>query len=209
MRLLDPNNPLFRTLARFMDVVGLSLIWFFLCLPVVTIGPASAALYRTIVAMMYEGSDDHFRRYFRSFRQNLKVGIPACIVAVVLGAVLYLGFQIMYAYRMSETGNHLVFAAYAVTMLFPLGTACYLFPLLGRFTFTVKGLYMTALQLALAHLPTTVAVVAVTGAAMVAMVVYPWALFFAPFLMSVIVASVLERVFRKHIPENKQETTEN
>ena len=207
MGIFDPNNGFFRTLSRCVDVVGLSLIWFFLCLPVVTIGPATAALYRTVVAVMYEQSDEVFSRYFRSFRENLKVGIPAGILAVVLGIVLFFGFEIMYAHRGGGI-EALTYAIYYIAMILPLGTACYLFPLLGRFTFTVRGLYVTALQLALAHLPTTLVVVAVTGASMIFMSRKLWAIFFVPYLMSVIVAVFLERVFRKHMPGDDRETTE-
>lgn len=205
MGIFDPNNGFFRTLSRLVDVVGLSLIWFFLCLPVVTIGPATAALYRTVVAVMYEESDEVFVRYFRSFRENLKVGIPAGILAVVLGIILFFGFEIMYAHRGSGI-EALTYAIYYIAMILPLGTACYLFPLLGRFTFTVKDLYITALQMALAHLPTTLIVVAVTGASMIFMTQKLWGIFFVPYLMSIIVATFLERVFRKHMPDD-QETT--
>ena len=31
------------------DIVGLSILWTFLCLPIVTAGPATAALYYTVV----------------------------------------------------------------------------------------------------------------------------------------------------------------
>lgn len=208
MGIFNPNNGFFSTLSRCVDVVGLSLIWFFLCLPVVTIGPATAALYRTVVAIRYEESDEVFVRYFRSFRENLKVGIPAGVLAVVLGVVLFFGFEIMYAHRGSGL-EALTYAIYYIAMILPLGTACYLFPLLGRFTFTVKQLYITALQLALAHLPTTLIVVAVTGVSMIFMSQKLWAIFFMPYLMSVITAAFLERVFRKHMPGDGEKTTES
>ena len=204
MGIFDPNNGFFRTISRMVDVVGLSLIWFFLCLPVVTVGPATAALYRTVVAILYEDGDEVFIRYFRSFRENLRVGIPAGIIAEILGVLLTYGFVIMYAHRGGGM-EALTYAIYYIAMILPLGTACYLFPLLGRFTFGVKGLYITALQMALAHLPTTIAVVAVTIGSFLFMANKLWAIFFMPYFMSVMAAFLLERVFRKHLPGERTE----
>ena len=46
-RLFDPQNLLFQALSWMVDLVGISLFWAILCLPVVTIVPATAALYHT------------------------------------------------------------------------------------------------------------------------------------------------------------------
>ena len=46
--IFDPENGFFRTLSRMVDVVGLSLLWVVLSLPLVTFGPACAALYHTV-----------------------------------------------------------------------------------------------------------------------------------------------------------------
>ena len=46
--IFDPENGFFRTLSRMVDVVGLSLLWVALSLPLVTFGPACAALYHTV-----------------------------------------------------------------------------------------------------------------------------------------------------------------
>ena len=40
--IFDPENGFFRTLSRMVDVVGLSLLWVVLSLPLVTFGPACA-----------------------------------------------------------------------------------------------------------------------------------------------------------------------
>ena len=46
-QVFDPDNLFWRIMARGVDFVGLSIFWIALCLPVVTIGPATAALYYT------------------------------------------------------------------------------------------------------------------------------------------------------------------
>ena len=48
-RVFDPENGWWAFLGRMVDLVGLSLAWAFLSLPVVTFGPATSALYYTVV----------------------------------------------------------------------------------------------------------------------------------------------------------------
>ena len=51
-QVFDPDNLFWRIMARGVDFVGLSIFWIALCLPVVTIGPATAALYYTFVVVL-------------------------------------------------------------------------------------------------------------------------------------------------------------
>ena len=45
----NPEKGIWAWLSTLVDVVGLSVLWIALCLPVATIGPATAALYYTVV----------------------------------------------------------------------------------------------------------------------------------------------------------------
>ena len=204
MGIFDPNNGFFRTLSRMVDLVGLSLLWTFLCLTVVLAGPATAALYHTVVRGFREGDDRVFTRYVRSLRENLKVGIPAGLLCTAAGILLVYGFEVMYAHR-SGGMEVVTYAMYYIAMILPLGTACYLFPLLGRFTFSLTQLFGTAMQLALANLPTTVAVVVLTLVCGVFMINHLWGFFFLPAVMAWVISLFLERVFRKHMPDQKEE----
>ena len=71
--IFDPENGFFRTLSRMVDVVGLSLLWVALSLPLVTFGPACAALYHTVTHCVACQGDSTYLTFFRSFRANLRV----------------------------------------------------------------------------------------------------------------------------------------
>ena len=45
----NPEKGIWAWLSTLVDICGLSIVWIFLCLPVVTAGPATAALYYTDV----------------------------------------------------------------------------------------------------------------------------------------------------------------
>lgn len=206
-RIFDPNNFFFSLLARCVDVVGLSMLWVLLCIPVVTIGPASAALYHAVsLTFRGEGSDGAFLLFFRSLRANLKQGVLVTLILVPV-ALFLMGMYGIYSLALSA-GLPAASAAYVfflVLCIIPVGLVCWLFPLLGRFEFTIPGLFSTALRLLVAHLPTTVVLVALM-VALYSLATYLLILIFvAPALWAALATPLLERAFSRHMPPPDQE----
>lgn len=204
--LFNPEKGLWHWLGTLVDVCGLSLLWTALCLPVVTIGPATAALYLAVVKCVRKREGRAFKTYLRSFRENLRVGIPATLIALVAVAVVVNGYLVMASSQRSNMA-FIMLAAYYVFMLVPLGITCYLFPLLGRFTFGVRGLFRTAFQLSMRHLPSTVVVVLLT-VQMVSVTIRYWVpVLFTPAVTILLVSLFFERIFVRYAPELAEEAT--
>lgn len=188
------------------DIVGLSIFWAVLCLPIVTIGPATAALYYTVYKVFREHEKGTFGRFFRSVWQNLKRGALATLILLPLAAVIYLlGFwygQLVDAYG---SVGRMAYAFFYVLALLAVGLCCWLFPMLGRFEYTVKGLYSTAFQLALGHLPTTVIVLAITLLVYVLCVQFPALIFVLPSCWALAISYPLEKAFKKHMPPQESD----
>lgn len=198
-RLFDPNNLLFRALSWAVDIVGISLLWLFLSLPVVTALPAAAALYHTCALCIRRGEEGAFTRFFRSFRQNLRQGCLLTLPLLALGLLLFLGHGVMFA-AASQVGGYaaVMYGIYSVAMLLPLGTLCWLPALLGRFEFSAPALCRGAAYLALRHLPTSVfAVAVVMGAAIGCLLCVPLVLLL-PVAAGVAVSFPMERAFRRY-----------
>ena len=51
-KLFDLNNPFFSFLSKVADLIILSFLWFVCCLPIVTIGPSSSALYYVMLKIL-------------------------------------------------------------------------------------------------------------------------------------------------------------
>ena len=75
-KVFSPDNLLWTIVSRGVDIVGLSLLWAFLSMGIVTIGPATAALYYTVVKCFRQKEKRTFRIYWDSFRACLKKGNP-------------------------------------------------------------------------------------------------------------------------------------
>lgn len=204
----DPKNDLWRTVSAMTDVCGLSFLWAAACLPVVTIGPATAALYFAVVRHVRRREDGAFKAFFHSFRVNLKQGALATLAILPPAFLLQLGWRLCRTAAASAAYGYAVLAGYSLLMLLPLGALMFLFPLLGRFSFSLKDLFATASRLALAHLPTALALAAVNGAAAFLCLRLVLPLFFLPALAALASSLLLERVFRRYAPELEEEEQE-
>ena len=135
--LFNPEKGLWVWLSTLVDICGLSILWTFLCLPAVTAGPATAALYYTVVKCVRGRESGAFGHYFRSLRQNFKTGFLAGLIALAAAAVLLGGHFIVrwYGTRLGG-GLYILYVAQYFALIFPAGMLCWLFPLLGRFEYT-------------------------------------------------------------------------
>ena len=208
-QVFDPDNLFWRIMARSVDFVGLSIFWIALCLPIVTIGPATAALYYTVVKVFRHKSDDGaFGMYWKAFVQNLRRGIPATLIFIPVMLLLAYGYAVMRDNAVSSQGV-VMFVAYYIVLLIPVGMFCYLFPMMGRFDMSVKELFRTSFILAIRHLPSTFVVVLLT----VQMVVFGlerwWPVAFAPTLTILLVSLFLERIFPKYLNDEERARLED
>lgn len=197
----NPERGIWAALSTLVDVCGLSILWLFLCLPVVTIGPATAALYYTVVKCVRGRESGAFKYYLLSLRDNMKVGCAATLLCLLAGALLAGGYALMRANAASTSAAGVLFGAYYTALLLPAGVLCWLFPLLGRFEYTVGGLFRTALQLTIAHLPSTVVVVLLTAQTAQFCIREWWPVLFMPVIATLLISLFFERIFQKHSPE--------
>lgn len=202
----NPEKGVWAWLSTLVDIVGLSILWTFLCLPAVTAGPATAALYYTVVKCVRGRESGAFGYYFRSFRQNFKAGLLAGLIVIPL-ALLLLGGHFIVRWYGTRLGGwaYALYVAYYFALLLPAGVLCWLFPLLGRFDYGVAGLFRTALQLSIAHLPSTVVVVLLTAQTAAFCIERWWPVTFMPSAAMLLASLFFERIFRLHSPELSQE----
>ena len=205
----NPERGIWAALSTLVDVCGLSILWLFLCLPVVTIGPATAALYYTVVKCVRGRESGAFKYYLLSLRDNMKVGCAATLLCLLAGALLAGGYALMRANAASTSAAGVLFGAYYTALLLPAGVLCWLFPLLGRFDYGVGGLFRTALQLTIAHLPSTVVVVLLTVQTAAFCIEEWWPVVFMPVIAALLASLFFEKIFQRHSPEPDPEGSEH
>lgn len=199
-QVFDPDNLLWRIMARGVDFVGLGLFWLLLCLPVVTIGPATAALYYTVVKVFRQKEDGGFGVMWKQFRVNLKPGCIATVICLPFALIFAYGYAVMEANNGTPMGA-VMFVAYWVALLVPAGLFCWLWPVMARFDQGLKDTFRNAFMLALRHLPSTFILVLLNLELIIFCLEQWWPVFFCPVLGSLLGSLFQEKVFLKYLSD--------
>lgn len=203
--IFNPDNAFFRGCAKLFDLVVLSILWALLCLPVVTAGPATVALYHTVVKCIRRGEPDPYRNFFSSLKQNFKTAALAGVVVILLGVFGLFSCNVLGI--MAEAGVEaafVVYIAYTLLLLVLLGVAAFLFPLLSRFTLRFSEVFVKGFVLGLRHLPSTLVVALLIYQVGAFTVRYWYPLLVAPALCALLASLFFERIFLKYTPDDEQ-----
>ena len=164
-RVFDLDGPLLGFLGRIADFFILNIIFMITCIPIVTIGPALTALYTITLKMVKNEEAYIFKSYFVAFKENFKISFLTGLLLLV--ALIILGFD----YRIVTASGGDMGAFFQILFLalifICLVVGLYVFPYIARFENGLKASFKNAVLIAIASLPWTLALVALTGGAVV------------------------------------------
>lgn len=201
----NPDNFLWRWCGKLADFVVLSCLWLLCCLPIVTVIPSCIALYDACAHCVYGKESGTYRRFFRTFKNELRQGILMTLVWALIAFILNAGYQILCQMAAENSGLQMFSIVYFCTLMIPLGIACWAIALESRFTYTFAGLHKNALIFTFAHLPQTVAIVILFVLALnVCINIIPLVMFI-PGLMVYLQTFFTERVLKRYMPEDEEE----
>ncbi|HHT88860.1 MAG TPA: YesL family protein [Clostridiales bacterium] len=198
------DNPFFTALGKICDMIVLSLLYLIVCLPIITIGPASTALYYTVVKVIRRGRSYIFREFFKSFKLNFKRGAIVGAILTIIFVVLY--FDLIFAYGISSPDNStgsLMMGLFIGLTFLTVAFSVYVFPVLSRFDMTVKQLARAAAFMSLRHLLFTVLMILVNAASIIIVYIFFPFVFIAPALSVFVNSFMMERIFKKYMPESE------
>lgn len=204
-RFFNPDNWLWRGFGRLADYFLLSFCWLLTSAPVITVGTASIALYDTVAHCVRGGEGDMFKRYFSTFKRELKRGIALTVLWAVICFLLNVGYQVIVQLSGGSTGWTIFSIVYFVTLLIPLGILCWLIALESRFTYSFKDLHRTAFAFTLGYLPRTLVIVALLVVVLNVLLNFPFFVMVLPAVMVNLQAIFIEKAFAKHMPEEETE----
>ena len=93
--LFNLDNPIWRFMGKLVDVFILTLLWAVCCIPIITIGPASTAVYYVTLKLVRDEESYTVRSFFKSFKENFKQGLGIWLIALVLIILEFMDFIIM------------------------------------------------------------------------------------------------------------------
>lgn len=155
-KLFDLNNPFFSFLSKVADIVILSFWWFLCCIPIITIGPATSALYYVALKLARKEDVQITTCFFKGVKDNLKQGIAYSFIFIIVAVVLVLDYLV--ALGMPGTAGTVCCGVFFALGVWFVCTVCYTFPLQAQFYNTIKQTIINAMILAARKFPMTVLV---------------------------------------------------
>ncbi|MBO4689071.1 MAG: YesL family protein [Clostridiales bacterium] len=189
------NSRLYALGDKLGDVFLLSFFWLICSIPLVTMGPATSALYYAINKRYADKSETPLADYWRSFRQNLGQGIALTVILL-----LYLGATIFNVYVAFSGWNGIRLPSWygpvAILLLLPfLFTALYVFPYLARFKNSVGSILFHSFTFSTMYTGNTFIMWLYVILSVAVMIFFFPALLFMPFICCYLCWRRIERDF--------------
>lgn len=204
----DMDKPFWRWMGKIPEIVLLSLMWYVFSIPIITIIPASCALFDAVSRNLMMDDKGCYKRFFRSFVRELKQGIPLSIFWGVLAFIAVYGIQIVNAYGASNPTFSIFTIVYLIMVLMTIGYIGWLIPLQSRYNNTFIGLHVNALRFFLGRLPGTGFILLSTAAIIILTTISRytfWLAAFAPCLIAIFHTIPVEKAFQIAFPNDYED----
>lgn len=201
MRFNWTDNVVMRALGKIGDMICLNVMWVICCIPIITIGASTTAMYTVMLRMVKNEEGYIFRGFLKAFKSNFKQSTLIWLILLLLGIVWTVDFRV--AGFMPGMAGIILSAIFLALGFILLSVMIYIFPLTARYENGIKATFKNALILTVAKLPYTFLMVAIVVAAVFAslwsaftlLFSLPLWLFFGVSLIVWINSYILRRVF--------------
>lgn len=149
--LFSLDSPVMNFLNNLADMILLNIIYLICCIPVVTIGAATTALYTVTLKMNRKEYPAVVKSYFIAFRKNIKTSTLCWIPMVIAGILLFLDYQLLGL--LPGTLQFVIRIALIIMSLFYIMILLYLFPYIARFDNNVRNTFKNTIIISIVNLP--------------------------------------------------------
>jgi uncharacterized membrane protein YesL len=188
------NNAFFRILEIVTAFFQLNLIWLLFCLPVVTIFPATVAMYCVTRQWIIHKDYSVFRSFMKFFKENFKQSFILGLIWLFMSGVLFIDFSLMDSLGSLQPIFYSIFLLVAFIMVL---TTIYIFPMLSHYSMKTTDIIKNSFFFSLRFLPTTM--LALLCIAATGVILYFWQITFL-FIYCVCafcISFLCQRVFQK------------
>lgn len=204
------DNPVWRFIGKFFDIMVLNILWFICSIPIVTIGASTTAVYYVTMKLVRDEDSGTVKSFFKSFKENFRQSTLIWLILLVVGFIL--GFDIYYFVEIYTDPSRFRTAMVALfggmTIIYA-AISMYIFPLQARFHNPVKRTFINAFFMSIRHLLQTIGMIAIDVAVVFFCVTVPQigvllVLFGFP-LLAYINSFILNSIFVKYMPKQERE----
>lgn len=200
------NSPFFRFITNIGNLILVSVLWIIGCIPLITIGTSTAALYYTCVKVIRHGRGYLFSSFLHSYRSNLKQGTIVTALALFISFILYMNFRYITSL---DTAPQYLIAIYQISMTFFVCLLIYMIAVMSRFSVTFFQLLKLSVFMMIRHFYYTIVMLVLLITAMILMMAIPFSVLFLPGIYILLTSLVMEKVLQKYTPHADDGSDEN
>ena len=209
------DNPVWRFIGKFGDLILLNILWIICSIPVFTIGASTTAVYYVTLKLARDDDGYTIRSFFKSFKENFKQSTTIWLILLAVGFIL--GIDMYFFVRLfagAETIRTVMLTVFLAMGIIYLAVFTYIFPIQARFFNSVKRTFFNAFFMSLRHLFRTIGMLVIDGALIAAGFVFmipPVLMVFMLFgfpLLAFINSYILAPVFKLYMPKEEEKEEE-
>ena len=203
------DAPWVQVLGKIGQMMIMSVLWVVCCLPVITVGASTAALFRMMFNLK-EYRSCTLKDFFKAFKENFRKATVLWLFLLACAAVLAVLFYLVVLVE-SNMLRLVVVVVFSVLFFAIFIMSLYLFPLTAYFENTVSGTIRNAVAMGLGNLRNSIFAGAVTLLPLVLYIVSYEIFMQLSFLMLILgpgaiaygVVCALTPVFERYMPANE------
>lgn len=172
-RLFSMEGGLLSGMGKIADMVLLNILWIVCCIPIVTAGSATTALYSVMLKMVRDEESYVVRSFFHAFKENFKQSTMIWLLFLGFSGLLWVDF---YFWNLENRMGKIIIVPLAVVLFLAVITLQYVAPILAFFENRTSKVLKNAFLMATGYMPYTILILAVS--------LLPWILlFFSNFMI--------------------------
>lgn len=195
--LFNPENSFWEFMNNMTNVLFVGLIWLICCIPIITIGASTTALYDYSLKMADNREGYVLKSFFKAFKNNF-IKSTLFWILMLLGA----GFLVVDGYiclRMeAPIGKFLFFAIVAIGIMYFI-ICIYIFPVLAFFQMNVKETVKNACIMGVGSLPITTLIIIILVIGGLIIYTAPYLIFALGSFVAYVSSFCYLSVFRKFV----------
>lgn len=195
-KLFGIDGPVMQLMTKITYCVYLTILWFLCCLPVITAGASTTALFYVTLKITKNEEGRLTAAFFHSFRKNFKQATAIWLILLVVGIILGIDGYVFYHMRFHNVLWTIGTAAFIVALAAYLIILMYIFPLLSRFENTTRAMFKNALMIGMRFLLCTALMAVIYfSMAIVVIRIFTPAIILGQGLCALLCSYLLSRIF--------------
>ena len=97
-KLFSHDSNIIQSLILMFNLMVLNIFWLLLCVPVITAGAATTAMYYTLYQYVTDGSESVIKPFFKTFIKDFKQSTVYWLIMLVIGFVLWCDISFLSTY---------------------------------------------------------------------------------------------------------------